>query len=252
MPTAFISHTHADASIARQIQRVLREMGVDTLDMESIPAGANVNQAINDMLKRADGYVFVVSPQFARSEWANVELAAAVADTTSGFAKPIVPILVGDVDPGRDLPELLRRYRWLDLRAGISPELLAGLATSLKQGFGQDSTTAQLDAEEEFLKLRQSQLALERAEYVRRRAGQEAQASSRLSRLGVLAAVLGFGVGLVSLIIAFGVVGDARGAAFGIAGLFVGAALNVLADRLLLSIRRRSGGGGAGSGPEDV
>jgi hypothetical protein len=135
VPTAFISHTHADAPIARQIEQALREFGVDAIDVGSIPSGANLRQSINDMLKTADGYVFVVSQDFAKSEWANVELAAAVADTTSGLAKPIVPILIGNVDPDRDLPELLRHYQWLDLRAGMSRELVALLAASLAAVF---------------------------------------------------------------------------------------------------------------------
>lgn len=223
MASVFLSFAHDDQHAANQVADALRDHGVEVFDFASVPAGANISQAIDDGIDRADAVFFLISRNFARSDWANIEVGAAMAETLSGRTKLLVPVLIDrNVKPSVDVPSLLQRYQWLDLRDGIDAAVLADVAQSLSANSPTPAMTDQLDAEEALLALREAALESERLAYAAelaygvRRERYAARAAFAIAAIGLAlacVAVVGVsrGVDVAWLVAAGGAVGTALG-----------------------------------------
>jgi hypothetical protein len=89
MRKVFLSYGRRDAILAAAIARELGKFGVEALFDEGITPGDDFRRAIKSAVRKADGFVLVVtSPDAAASSWTSYELGMAEA-----LGKPILLLL---------------------------------------------------------------------------------------------------------------------------------------------------------------
>lgn len=104
----FVSHSHSDRWIARQIARCLEEVGVDAwLDEKSVDAG-RVSAKIKDGIRESQELCVLVSSASLQSDWVKHEVGA--ADILN---RPIG--LLMDKVTGRRRPETWVQFEPIDL-----------------------------------------------------------------------------------------------------------------------------------------
>lgn len=195
MTAVFLSFTIADQAAAADVERVLRSHGIEVLTGMTVPAGASLSKAVLDEMENADAFVFLISKQFVKSQWTQIEVAAAMAQVTSGSGKRLIPLLVSpDVDPNEDVPPLLQRFSWLDLREEFNEQSLAPLVAVLTSSEPPPAIEDQLAAEREMLALRwgvqNSDLARLRVEEEERYLRQSLRQTRRAFYVAMLSALL--------------------------------------------------------------
>ena len=81
MRRVFLSHSRRDSDLAAGIARELRKQGIEPLDVfESIAAGEDWRQTVKSAIRRAEGFVLIVStPEAASTSWSTYELGMAEA-----------------------------------------------------------------------------------------------------------------------------------------------------------------------------
>lgn len=122
---AFVSYSHADAKIARRLQRRLeryrvpsrlkdRVRSLDSFapgrvgrvfrDREDLPAGEDLSEAVRDAIARSEALVIVCTPNAARSQWVAREI------ELFRLLHPSRPILAAlfDGEPDQAIPPSLR------------------------------------------------------------------------------------------------------------------------------------------------
>jgi nucleoside 2-deoxyribosyltransferase len=105
MPRVFVSYSHVDKAVARQICQVLDECGIDYFrDEKSIDWGGSIPAEVRAGLAGCDVVVVVVSPASLKSGWVHFEIGHA-----SALDKPILPYLT---HPSLDLPAYIRDLRY--------------------------------------------------------------------------------------------------------------------------------------------
>lgn len=107
----FVSYAQRDEAsrrLAGAVNVALRRHDAEAWALEGVPAGSAWAEELDQTLSEANGYVFLISPQWLESRWANFDLGAAVGAASKSH-KPIVAATVGDIDMS-DLPALLRSH----------------------------------------------------------------------------------------------------------------------------------------------
>jgi WD40 repeat protein len=111
-PDVFISYARADKDfVGGQLVPALRAHDKDVwVDLEDIPPATDWRAKIWAGIEAAKSFVFVLSPDSARSEVCANELAYAIE-----MNKQLIPVVWRDIDPKR-VPEALERKNWIVLR----------------------------------------------------------------------------------------------------------------------------------------
>src|SRR5690242_8368636 len=82
----FLSHSGNDKDFVKELYRRLTRDGVSCFfDIESIGWGENWVRALERALDECEFVVFVLSPDFCNSEWAEVERTSSIADDPTGL-----------------------------------------------------------------------------------------------------------------------------------------------------------------------
>src|SRR5260370_19901250 len=103
--SVFISHSHQDDELVRDLARRLRDAGLKPfVDFTELPLGANWKKTVREQIRAADAVLILVTPAALKSAWTMTELGMA-----EGFERAILPVTVG-LKP-RDLPAPLRTYQ---------------------------------------------------------------------------------------------------------------------------------------------
>src|SRR5208282_3709460 len=103
--TAFISHSHKDDELARDLARRLRESGLKpVVDLGDLPPGVEWKETVHKQIRAADAILMLVTPAALKSGWMMTELGMA-----EGFDRVVVPVTAGL--KRRDLSAPLRDYR---------------------------------------------------------------------------------------------------------------------------------------------
>jgi isopentenyl diphosphate isomerase/L-lactate dehydrogenase-like FMN-dependent dehydrogenase len=98
----FISHSHRDDELVRDLARRLRNAGLEPIvTFADVPEGADWKHTVREHIRAADAMLILVTPAALSSPWMMTELGLA-----EGFERPILPVTAG-VKP-RDLPAPLR------------------------------------------------------------------------------------------------------------------------------------------------
>jgi hypothetical protein len=101
----FISHSHKDDELVRDLARRLRDAGLKpVVELAQLPAGTEWKRTVREQIRTADALLILVTPAALRSDWMMTELGMA-----EGFDRVIVPVTAGI--KARDIPAPLRSYR---------------------------------------------------------------------------------------------------------------------------------------------
>jgi hypothetical protein len=108
----FISHSHKDNWIAKQLARLIEERGKGRirvfLDEKDIEAGQSIADSIRASIERCDEFVVLLSRYSKDRPWVLIEMGAAW-----GLKKPIVAII--DKIAPKEMPDIVSPYKAVDL-----------------------------------------------------------------------------------------------------------------------------------------
>lgn len=115
-PLVFLSHSHTDKPVVRQVAEGLRNHGIDVwIDEAELSLGDSLVHSIERGLDSADFVAFFLSRASVKSQWARQELNVAISRQVSGDRGAVVlPVLLDDAE----IPALLRDVMYLDMRTG--------------------------------------------------------------------------------------------------------------------------------------
>lgn len=128
----FISHSHRDKPIVREIAKRLRQEGIQPwLDEEFIQPGQSWTEGIHRAISNSDALIVVVSRATTESKWQTSEIALSIAQQRANPSKRVIPVVI---DKDAELPFFLRDYRYCDLSDDEHlqrnfPQLLRALIT---------------------------------------------------------------------------------------------------------------------------
>jgi hypothetical protein len=106
----FISHSSADTATAKAVAQALHAAGVHYfLDVQDISVGEDWLEAILKELEAASIYVLLVSPEYVKSNWGQVEIGVAVARAREKGVK-VLPVLL----EGARVPSALLGFQRLE------------------------------------------------------------------------------------------------------------------------------------------
>jgi hypothetical protein len=108
MASLFISYSRINEDFARKLTKAFEDQGMDVwIDLESIPLSVDWWQEIEKGIEEADAFLFLLSPDSAKSEVCKREIDHAIKN-----GKRLIPIVVHDVKAG-EAPAELRSLNWL-------------------------------------------------------------------------------------------------------------------------------------------
>ncbi len=89
----FLSHSSKDKEFVKELYRRLTRDGVKCFfDIESIGWGDNWVRALERAIDECAYIVFVLSPEFCNSEWAEVERTSSIADDPKALNRKVRPL----------------------------------------------------------------------------------------------------------------------------------------------------------------
>jgi len=137
-PRVFLSHSHADKELVRDVANRLRASNIEVwIDEAELKIGDSLLQTIEHGLDSSDFIVFFISGNSLKSPWTRQELNVALTRQVSGEGGAILlPILLEDVD----LPPLLRSVAYLDLRDGNTERAARLLTHTVQQRWSRSHT----------------------------------------------------------------------------------------------------------------
>ncbi len=101
----FISHSHQDNELVRDIARRLRDAGFETfVDFEPIASGEEFRRQVRERLSQSSVILILLTPASLRSPWIMTELGMAEA-----LGRQVLPVTVGISN--RNLPEPLKAVK---------------------------------------------------------------------------------------------------------------------------------------------
>jgi nucleoside 2-deoxyribosyltransferase len=108
----FISHSHKDRWIARQVVKLMEEAGRGRiqafLDERDIEGGEPIAERVLKEIRKCNEFVVLLSQNSKDRPWVLIEIGVAC-----GRGKPIIAIL-NDVTP-KEMPEIMYPYKAIDL-----------------------------------------------------------------------------------------------------------------------------------------
>jgi TIR domain len=112
----FLSHNKTDRPRVRQLAERLRKAGVRVwFDDWVIKPGDDIHLAIERGLDASRTLVLCLSPAALESDWVGLERSTVLFRDPSNAGRRFIPLLLAD----GDLPDTLRRYRYVDFRQEI-------------------------------------------------------------------------------------------------------------------------------------
>lgn len=129
--SVFLSYSHADKKIVREVADLLRARGVKVwIDDAELKTGDSLIRKIEHGLDSSDYVAFFISSGSLSSAWAQEELNVAMRRQLSGQRQAVLlPVLLEDVE----IPPLLRDVVYLDLRDGDAARAARQLVETINQ-----------------------------------------------------------------------------------------------------------------------
>ncbi len=126
----FLSHNHADKPRVRQLAERLKAAGVRVwLDEWVIQAGDIIALKVDEGLEQSRVLLLCISPAALASGWVALERSTAVHRDPANAGRRFIPLLLGDCD----LPDTLRRYKYVDFREESDVAFAEVLAACLSE-----------------------------------------------------------------------------------------------------------------------
>ncbi len=112
MKSVFISYAHQDSQAAQELRASLQDAKISGwMDKADIASGEDVAQRVKELIRGANVIVILVSPRSVGSPWVQFEVGMALT-----LGKRIIPVLIGDTNIERGLPDWLQEYAFIDAR----------------------------------------------------------------------------------------------------------------------------------------
>jgi hypothetical protein len=108
----FVSYLPSEADSLAPILQGLEELGFG-FDLRSVGAGEEWLASIEDALRGARAFIFLVTPRFQRSRWTQFEIGVAASRAAGSPDVRIIPILTAGAS-WDDVPRALRGHRGID------------------------------------------------------------------------------------------------------------------------------------------
>lgn len=101
----FISASHKDRDLARDLEHRLRDAGVPVIYSElTLSAGSNYEKDFMNLLRSADEIIVILSSNSVDNFWTMYEIGAA-----SSLRKKVTPVVVGLED--KELPSVIKQLQ---------------------------------------------------------------------------------------------------------------------------------------------
>ena len=112
----FLSHSSKDKEFVKELHRRLTRDGVSCFfDIESIGWGDNWVRALERAIDECRYVVFVLSPDFCKSEWVEVERTSSIADDPSGLKRKLRPLMLRDCGTLPTFPRFLKHVQTINV-----------------------------------------------------------------------------------------------------------------------------------------
>src|SRR5277367_737842 len=112
----FLSHSSKDKEFVKELYRRLKRDGVRCFfDIESIGWGDNWVRALERAIDECRYVVFVLSPDFCKSEWVEVERTSSIADDPSGLKRKLRPLMLRDCGTLPTFPRFLKHVQTINV-----------------------------------------------------------------------------------------------------------------------------------------
>ena len=136
MAEVFISYARTDQGFARDLNAALQKLDRDTwIDWRSIPESAEWRAEIFAGIEQADNFVFLISPDSAKSWMCGQEVSHAVANN-----KRLITILYHSVET-KELHPALGKIQWIDYPNLGFEETFKRLIRALDTNFDWNTST---------------------------------------------------------------------------------------------------------------
>src|SRR5437773_10233247 len=133
----FISYSHKDQKIAKQLSSRLADAGVKVwLAAEEVLPGENLPLEVGKALQRSDAMVVLLSPDAVESQWVRSEIAFALSSPK--FEGRLVPVMV---KPTKRVPPFLEKLPMIHSR-GTRSESLNRLAHKIVESLSGENDLA--------------------------------------------------------------------------------------------------------------
>ncbi len=124
----FLSHTSKDKPRVRRLAERLKDAGLRVwFDEWSIGPGEIISLKVDEGLEQSRVLVLCISPNALASGWVALERSTAIHRDPASQGRRFIPLLLAE----SDLPDTLRRYRYVDFR-GDTESAFAELLTACK------------------------------------------------------------------------------------------------------------------------
>lgn len=130
----FISYSHADKSLARDLTRALEQARHDVWDAErEILPGDNWAKKIAEGLEESEAMVVLLTPDAVRSQAVRREIDYALGKKS--FDRRLIPVIVGSPEkfPADSIPWILRHLNVINLPDQGQEEGIRQITQALKE-----------------------------------------------------------------------------------------------------------------------
>jgi hypothetical protein len=104
-PRVFLSYSHRDQPIARELGRELAERGATVwIDQEMLALGDRLPERITEAIRNSDLFLLLVSPASAQSDWLRQELEIALAGVNR---TRVIPVRLAGAEIPADLADIV-------------------------------------------------------------------------------------------------------------------------------------------------
>jgi hypothetical protein len=126
----FISHTHKDKALAKEVATALEKAGLNVWSFSEIVPGENWAERIGQELNESDAMVVLLSSNALESQSVRFEIDYALSEKK--YRKRLIPVLIGDLEDR--IPWILKRLKTINLpEHGRNEEQLKQIAQALKE-----------------------------------------------------------------------------------------------------------------------
>ncbi len=112
----FVSHSHADAELAKQLSKALRNEGLEVWDPDlNLLPGENWAAEVARALEKSDAMVVLLTPDAISSPRVRREMSYALG--AKRYSNRLIPVAVGDCEsiPAHGIPWIVRQLPWVEL-----------------------------------------------------------------------------------------------------------------------------------------
>jgi hypothetical protein len=128
----FISHSHTNEPVAREVVAALKDAGLEVWDDErEIFPGDNWAEKVAQALREAEAMVVLFTPNALKSSWVKRDIQYALSEQR--FRDRLVTVLAGPPEklPENEIPEILRRLKLVKLADNGKKEDFKQIAQAL-------------------------------------------------------------------------------------------------------------------------